>query len=90
MKEEKKEFVWKYESVLDHGITPEEFEELTGFKWSERMDYLESVVTGEYSGCSDIIDLYNGFFPNRPKDERLCKKYAELADKAIKYVDYCF
>ena len=31
MAEQKKEFFWKYESVLDHDITPEQFKSVTAF-----------------------------------------------------------
>lgn len=50
-------FVGKYESVFDHGVTPMEFREVTGF--SDRDAYLESIVISEFSGYMDIRDLYS-------------------------------
>lgn len=86
MAEEKKEFVWKYESVLDHGITPEEFEHVTGFKWANRMEYLEAVVTSEYAGCYDIDAFYGSCRHNPEK----ASYYSKLSVLAPMDVDYCF
>lgn len=80
---EKKEFVWKYESVLDHGITPEEFKELTGCDWKDRFDYLENSVDEEYAGCSDICSFYSRFRNNH----ELAGFYGKLGLKRTFYHD---
>lgn len=85
---EKKDFIWKYESVLDHGITPEQFKSVTGFEWEKRLEYLQSVVDSPYAGCRDIVELYGGMH-NRPRDDEKCKRYSELASKAPTVIDYC-
>lgn len=82
-------FVWKYESVLDHGITPEEFKKLTGFDWTERFEYLQSIVTSPYAGCLDIAILYGGRY-GKPYNEIFIEKYATLAAKAPMEIDYCY
>ncbi len=79
-------FVWKYESVLDHGITPEEFEFVTGFKWAKRMEYLESIVMSEYDGCLDIGDFYAFCRKNHEK----ASYYGKLSRMAPMYIDECY
>lgn len=96
MAEETKKWIGEFESVLDHDITPEDFEKLTSFKWSERFDYLHYIVTSEFAGCYDIAELYSNF-PNingekpfsHERNESLAAKYAELAKKAPQFMDYC-
>ena len=89
MAEQKKEFVWKYESVLDHGITPEQFKAVTGFDWERRFEYLQSVVDSPYAGCRDIVSMFSGFY-GIAHNEKKCKKYAALASKAPMVMDYCY
>lgn len=86
---EKNDFFWKYESVLDHGITPEQFKAVTGFDWERRFEYLQSVVDSPYAGCLDIAVLYGGRY-GIPYNKELCDKYGELASKAPMLMDYCY
>lgn len=60
MKKTDKKFYWHFETVFDHEVTPEEFEEVTGFKWEKRLEYLDRLNSdcSEYAGCSDISSLY--------------------------------
>ena len=88
MAEQKKEFFWKYESVLDHDITPEQFKAVTGFDWERRFEYLQSVVNSPYAGCRDIVELYGGLH-SRPRNNNKCKHYSELAARAPMIMDYC-
>ena len=88
MAEQKKEFFWKYESVLDHDITPEQFKAITGFDWERRFEYLQSVVNSPYAGCLDIVVLYGGRY-GRPYNKKMCDKYGVLANKAPMVYDWC-
>ena len=88
MAEQKKEFFWKYESVLDHDITPEQFKAITGCSWERRFEYLQSVVNSPYAGASDICLLYGGRY-GRPYNKKMCDKYGVLANKAPMVYDWC-
>lgn len=55
----KKRFVGKYETILDHNPTPEEFEEITGFEWDERLEFIQIINTmTPHAGWVDISFLY--------------------------------
>ena len=73
-------FVGKYESVFDHGITPMELREITGF--SDRVSYLENIITSEFSGCADIRDLYS-----LRDNIELAVYYGALSLKAPRFID---
>lgn len=79
---EKKQFVGKYESIFDHDVTPEEFKQITGF--TNRDEYLRSIVFSKYAGCPDIFHLY----ALRGNNEE-AKRYSALAEKAPFLYDEC-
>ena len=55
----KKRFVGKYETILDHNPTPEEFEEITGIDWEDRLLLIEINDTKTpHAGWIDISFLY--------------------------------
>lgn len=81
---ENKDFIWKYESILDHNPTREEFEKVTGFKWEDRLEYLQSCVFCDEAGARGIEVL---FFERGEKE--LSRKYGEKAEKCPQYIDFC-
>ena len=67
----KKRFVGKYETILDHNPTPEEFEEITGFEWDERLEFIQIMNTmTPHAGWIDISFLYE-----KRNDLEMAKKY---------------
>lgn len=55
----KKKFVGKYETILDHNPTLEEFEEITGIDWEDRLLLIEINDTkNPHAGWIDISFLY--------------------------------
>lgn len=87
MKKTDKKFYWHFETVFDHEVTPEEFEEVTGFKWEKRLEYLDRLNSdcSEYAGRSDISSLYH----NR-RDSEKASYYGKLSLKVPMCVDYCY
>jgi hypothetical protein len=67
----KKRFVGKYETILDHNPTPEEFEEITGFEWDERLEFIQIMNTmTPHAGWYKISLLYE-----KRGDLEMAKKY---------------
>jgi hypothetical protein len=67
----KKRFVGKYETILDHNPTPEEFEEITGIDWEDRLLLIEINDTKTpHAGWIDISFLYE-----KRGDLEMAKKY---------------
>lgn len=57
---EGKKFIGKYETILDHNPTPEEFETITGFTWADRFEFLSVANSGTpHSDWSSIQRLYS-------------------------------
>ena len=81
---EDNDFIWKYESILDHDPTREEFEGITGFKWEKRLEYLQSCVFCDEAGARDIEELFS-----RRGEKELARKYGEKAVKCPEVIDYC-
>ena len=55
----KKRFVGKYETILDHNPTPEEFEEIVGVDWEDRLEFIQIINTmTPHAGWVDISFLY--------------------------------
>ena len=79
-----KNFVWKYETLLDHDVTEEEFKDITGVDWSRRIEYLENLQ--EHFALLDICWLYDTAHRN---NHELAIKYSTMAKKTpyIEYVD---
>lgn len=49
----------KFETLLDHNVTPYEFRKISGFEWSERFVYLDVVKrASKYGDFIDIALLY--------------------------------
>ena len=49
----------KFETLLDHNVTPYEFRKISGFEWSERFVYLDVVKrASKYGDLIDIALLY--------------------------------
>lgn len=72
-----------FESIFDHGVTPEEFEKITGF--TDKDEYLRTIVTGEYEGCLGISWLYF-----HRGDIEKAKYYTRLSANCTEFIDYCY
>jgi hypothetical protein len=49
----------KFETLLDHKVTPYELRKLTGFEWHERFEYIEIIKSNNVGGdFRNIADLY--------------------------------
>lgn len=85
----KKRFVGKYETILDHNPTPEEFEEITGFEWDERLEFIQIMnTTTPHAGWIDISFLYE-----KRNDLEMAKKYDKPLpqwEKNREIIDYVY
>jgi hypothetical protein len=85
----KKRFVGKYETILDHNPTPEEFEEITGFEWDERLEFIQIMNTmTPHAGWIDISFLYE-----KRNDLEMAKKYDKPLpqwEKNREIIDYVY
>lgn len=83
MSEEKK-FVCKYESILDHNVTPKEFEEITKFPWRNRFEFIE-IVNGSmpHWGWTLISQLYK----MRGENDK-AEKYSHVPKNEIEFYHF--
>lgn len=75
----KKKFIGKYETILDHNPTPQEFEEITGFTWHDRFEFLAIANSGTpHSDWSSIEQLYS-----IRGDDETAKEYSKIPEWEI-------
>lgn len=71
---EQKNFIGKYETILDHDPTPEEFEKITGCSWADRFEYVEHIGrTTPHNDWDNIEELYL-----TRGDKEKAKKYSKI------------